>query len=535
MRFWTVGLVVIALLSHPPLNGQQTGTAPRVSLHAAAFRGDSETIRRHVQSGADLNEKDIYGSTPLIIATTFGQTEAARVLIEAGADLEVSNNDGSSALHIAAFLCRTEIVEALLRNGADRRLRNNAGHTAQQVVEVPFEAIKSIYDDIGRALAPLGLNLDYDRIRTTRPRIAQMLRPGAEQLQAVEYAPLPGKGWKVSTPLEQGLDPQLAAELYFDAGGLSTLYALLIVKNGHLIAEAYFNDGSFAQMSSRQSVTKSYLSALVGIALDQGCLGNVDQAMLDHFPEFADRRIDPRKKRITIRDMLQMRAGYPWEERTPPYNDLLFFRGDWHWLPHLVDFPLSSDPGTEFNYSNLTSHLLGVITARACKTDLKSFAQKNLFSPIGAQLGEWKADADDYNWGAMEIQVTARDMARFGLLYLRRGRFGGNQVVPVDWVRESLQKHSQGIRFTEASSSSVGRYIHDVGYGYQWWSARAGEHRFDFAWGHGGNLIVLLGKLDMIIVTTADPLHFKFGDEAWRHEGAIIDLVGRFIHSLPEG
>ena len=316
---------------------------------------------------------------------------------------------------------------------------------------------------------------------------------------------------------------------------METLYGLLVIKNGHLIAERYFNEGAAEQKNfALQSVTKSYTSALVGIALDQGFLSGTDQKMMDFFPEFTGQINDPRKKQITIGDMLKMRSGYPWEERTPPYLDILFFSGNWRWLSHIVDFPLTSDPGTEFSYSNLTSHLLGVIVARACNTDLKSYGQENLFSPINAEVGDWTSDPDNYNWGWGEISFTARDIARFGLLYLNGGEYGGKQVVSEEWVRESLQTYSEDINFTGWFSSKLGSYFSDIGYGYQWWSARVGNHRFNFAWGHGGNLIILLDELDMVVVTTADPLHGILGDEAWKHEGAIIDLVGKFIKSFPK-
>jgi CubicO group peptidase (beta-lactamase class C family) len=359
-----------------------------------------------------------------------------------------------------------------------------------------------------------------------------MLRPGTEELEAVDYTPLPGDDWEVSTPAEQGLDPMLVAELYLEATGSSTLYGLLVIKNGHLIAEGYFNEGAVDQLSGRQSVTKSYTSALVGVALDQGYLSSVDQKMMDFFPELAGQIDDPRKEGITIRDLLQMRAGYPDEERTPPYFDNLFFTDDWHWLPHIVDFPLASDPGTEFAYSNLTSHLLAVIAARAVNRDLKSYAEENLFSAIEAQVGDWSSDADGYRFGCFEIYVTARDMAKFGALYLNDGGYEGNRVLSADWVRESLQRYSEGIDRTGASGRA-GRYFSDIGYGYQWWSARVGEHRFDYAAGHGGNLIILLDELDMIIVTTADPLHELPAEGGWRFEVAIINLVGKFIESLP--
>jgi len=232
--------------------------------------------------------------------------------------------------------------------------------------------------------------------------------------------------------------------------------------------------------------------------------------------------------------VLQMRAGYPDEERMPPYLEIMFFSDNWHWLPHLVDFPLTSDPGTGFKYSNLTSHLLGIIVARACGTNLMTFAQKHLFSPMNAEVHDWSMDADDYNFGMSEIYLTARDMAKFGMLFLNDGEYEGNQVISADWVKASLQRYSENIRVGGWLSSRYGSF-RDLGYGYQWWSARIGDHHFDYASGHGRNYIVLLDELDMIIVTTADPLHHLWGGDPWKHEGAINKLVGKFIKALPKG
>jgi len=343
----------------------------------------------------------------------------------------------------------------------------------------------------------------------------------------IDYTPAEMPDWEVSTPADEGLDPELVADLYRYAAKKPSLYGLLLVKNGRLIAEGYFNGGAIEQRAVLASVTKSYTSALVGIALAQGCLSSVDQTMIEFFPEFADEIDDPRKEQITIGDMLKMRSGYPWEEHTPPYLDALFSNNDW--LPNMVEFPLTGDPGTEFGYSNLTAHLLGVIVARACNTSLLSFGQQHLFSPIGARVGAWPRDAHGYYYGLGDISFTARDVAKFGLLYLNDGEYAGNQVVPAAWVSDSLQTYSENLY-----NNQVGSYFRQIGYGYLWWSARAGDHRFNYAWGHGGNLIVLLDDLDMVIVTTANPLHGIWGDEAWQKEGAIIDLVGWFIQSLPK-
>lgn len=347
--------------------------------------------------------------------------------------------------------------------------------------------------------------------------------PSTADLEAVDYAPLPGADWEVSTPAEQGLDPLLVAELYHNAAELETLYGLLVVKDGYLIAEDYFNEGAVDQKALLQSVAKSVTSASVGLALNQGCLSNVDQKMIEFFPDFAGQIVDPRKNQITIRDMLQMRSGYPAEESDPALWEAVW-SGDY--LHLVADAPLSNDPGQEFQYSNLTAHWLGVIVARACASNLKSFAQAHLFDPLGGEIGDWKKDLDGYNWAAGEMHVTARDAAKFGLLYLNQGQFGGEQIIPADWVGDSLQTYS------EDAYDNIGRF-RDIGYGYQWWSATVGDHPANFAWGHGGQLIVLLDDLNMVVVVTADPFYDVYGSESWAHEKANFNLVGDFISALP--
>jgi CubicO group peptidase (beta-lactamase class C family) len=531
MKTITTATLVATLLAPFPLFGQETPT-PTASIHVAALQGDLDAVRQHIEAGSDLNRKDQWGSTPLIVAATFDKPAVARALLEAGADPNVPNNEGGTALHAAAFLCRTEIVGALLESSVNQYLRDVRGNTAFDAVATPFDdlRVKEAYDALGRALAPLGLVLDYEHIRATRPRIAEMLRPSPEELEAVDYAPLPGDDWPVSTPAEQGLDPRLVAELFLDAAAMENLYGLLVIKNGHLIAEKYFNEGAVDQLALVQSVTKSYTSALVGIALDRGCLSSVEQRMIEFFPEFADQLDDPRKAQITIRDMLQMRAGYPWEE-----TDALLWKGllsDNH-LPLIVDFPLIADPGAEFHYSNLTSHWLGVIVARACDTDLKSYGQKHLFAPLDAAVGEWGQNAEGDYFGGGGIHSSARDMAKFGMLYLNDGEYQESQVLPAGWVGESLQRYSERMNSGGIVDGAVGPYVRDIGYGYQWWSARVGDHRFDYAWGHGGQFIFLLDELDMIVVVTGDPFFLQHDGESWMHERANLNLVGKFIKSLP--
>ena len=149
---------------------------PSIDIYTASLFGDLKAINQHIKAGTDLNAKDAYGSTPLIIAATFGKTEVAKALIEAGADVNITNNDGGTALHSAAFLCRTEIVRTLLDNGIDKNIKNNFGSTALESVLAPFDVVKGIYDQFSKDLGPLGLKLDYEQIEKTRPVIAEMLQ-----------------------------------------------------------------------------------------------------------------------------------------------------------------------------------------------------------------------------------------------------------------------------------------------------------------------------------------------------------------------
>jgi CubicO group peptidase (beta-lactamase class C family) len=344
-------------------------------------------------------------------------------------------------------------------------------------------------------------------------------------LERIDYTPISDGDWEVSIPAEQGLDPTFVAKLYSNATKVETLHALLVVKNGYLIAERYFGEGSIDQETRIQSATKSYTSALVGIALARGYLSSVDQKMIEFFPELAERISDPRKNRITIRHMLQMRAGYPWEESTRELFELLYsgFRPS-----NLVDVPLVREPGTGFEYSSLTSHLLGIIVARATGTDLKSFAQAHLFGPLGVEPADWIQDWEGYYNGHGDLHLSAREMARFGQLYLDDGEYEGRQLIPAAWVHDSLQTYSE-----DAWDYRVGRNVVDMGYGYQWWSVRAGDHHYNLAWGHGGQQIALLNEHNLLVVVKADPLIGQHGARPWKLEKANLNLVGDFISSLP--
>ena len=349
--------------------------------------------------------------------------------------------------------------------------------------------------------------------------------PTDAELAAVDYAPGSVEGWTVSTPEAHGLDPDAVAELYWRAGQLETINSLLVVKDGDLVAAGYFHDGSDTYQQNVQSVTKSVTGALVGIAIDRGCIPGVDTPIMTYFPELADEITDPRKDQITIGQLLAMRAGLPWEEASAEGVDWLYhgFRPS-----DLVDVPLVRDPGTGWDYSNYTSHLLGVIVARACETDLRDFAAQHLFGPLGITPGDWTTDWEGYRLGFTELEVSALDMARLGQMFLDGGRYDGRQVVPESWIADSWQPYTE-----HAWYYKVGDNFDRTAYGYQWWTIDAGPHTYHLAWGHGGQQIAVLPELGMVVVLTADPLYGQMGDGPWGIEKANLNTVADFIAGLP--
>ena len=515
------------LLLMTPANVHADSEPPATPLPVAVITGDLAAVRQHIEAGTDLNQRDDFGSTPLVIAAVFDRPEMTDVLLAAGADPTLRDPQGSTPLHIASLLGRTRVVVSLLGAGVDRYARSASGAMAFDYAAAPLPEEQAIYDLLRNRLAPIGFRLDDAETAAAKPVIARLLRPSPADLQGVTYTPEDRADFPVSTPEAEGLDPALVAEMYRDAAALPRIHSILVVKNGKLVAEKYFNDGGIDTPTLIQSASKSIFSALVGLAHREGCLPDLDARIIDFLPDIADQIDDPRKSGITIRHLLQMRSGLPWEETDPQLWDLLM-QGD-HLAP-LRDFPLVADPGAQFNYSNFSTDLLGVIVAKACGMDLEQFASAHLLRPLDVQFGKWER-GKDYHYPL--IHLTPRTAARFAQLYLDDGVFEGQQVIPPDWVSASLADYSGDAWVTVERLDHAGRYLRDLGYGYQWWQASAGDHRINFAWGHGGQFYGLVHDQNLVVVVTAHPAWLEHDSENWMHERSHLNLVGKFISLLP--
>jgi CubicO group peptidase (beta-lactamase class C family) len=301
---------------------------------------------------------------------------------------------------------------------------------------------------------------------------------------------------------------------------IETIYSLLITKNGYLIAEQYFNGRNINSSSPVASVTKSFISALIGLALNEEYLIHLDQKMVTFFPEYLAYMNDQRKNDITIRHLIQMRAGYPFDS-VQEFFDQMFASGNW--LRFLIrDYALENDPGTVWNYSNGSAHILSGIITKATDMSTYEFAMQFLCNPLNIRIIHWPRDPQGYYAGHGDISIKPRGLAKFGQLYLDKGVYNGEKIIPVEWINESFQDYS------DSYYGSID-YFRNIKYGYLWWSADVGNYRVQFAWGHGGNYIVIVPEAEIIVVSTADPFIGNFSQNSWVMEKGIMDVIGEFI------
>lgn len=297
--------------------------------------------------------------------------------------------------------------------------------------------------------------------------------------------------WNISTPEEQGLDSEILSRAMAEAKEMNFITSLLIVKDGYLVAEAYYkNSLDKDHVWDVRSVTKSFVSALIGITLKEGYIESLNQTLDHFFPEYFTDLVDPRKKEITIRDLLTMTSGYPSDaamDTLAPYG--LNNIGDIFYLP------LQSDPGEEFRYSSHSTHLLSGIITKASGMNTGTFAKRYLFDPLQISPGYWAEDLYGIPYGGAGMYLTPRDMARFGYLYLKNGSVEGREILSTTWVSESFQNHAGG-DWTWA-------VMDEGGYGYLWWRWKIGDYQTYMAIGYAGQFIILIPQFDMVVVNTA--------------------------------
>lgn len=376
-----------------------------------------------------------------------------------------------------------------------------------------------------RAHAPAPQHFGYARFATAFVAVFGLLltcwRAEARPQDGGNYYPT--SQWRTSSPSEQGLDAKILKRLVkrIRKNKIAAIDSLLVVRNGYLVVDEYFNGSRPDDLHTLQSDTKSVTSLLIGIAAQQGMISSLDQKVLGFFPEYRRiRNVDDLKSAMTLRDLLTMRTGLDWGE--DPYQGSPLFQLNncqCDWLKFVLDWPMREPPGTRFEYNSGGVILLGGVIRNVSGMPTDVFAQQKLFDPLGiAQVRWYYGEPDNLPHMGGGLNMKPRDMAKLGYLVLRRGLWEDKQIVSREWLDESMQHHVRNPRRLGS---------HPVDYGYLWWllpvdgvGATQGEQVDIYtASGARDQWIFVIPRYDMVVVVTgntvstfAQPVDFLYTD-----------------------
>jgi CubicO group peptidase (beta-lactamase class C family) len=297
----------------------------------------------------------------------------------------------------------------------------------------------------------------------------------------------PTEGWKTAAPEEVGIDSEMLAEVsgIIQEGELG-VDSLLVVRDGYLVMDEYYGEFSRGERHNIYSCTKSVVSTLIGIAIEEGYVEGLNQTLLDFFPDRTPQNMSAWKEEITLENLLTMTAGFDARDSwLYEWECLGKMRESPDALQYVLDLGVIEEPGTRFEYTNGVSHLLSCIINETTGMSTLGYAFDSLFTPLGIDDVEWKNDSLGKNWGYSSLYLTPHDMAKFGHLFLNNGTWDGEQIVPEAWVGEATRKHVDAPLWP--------------GYGYQWW---VDEWGFYLALGYGGQLIFVVPEDDLVVVFT---------------------------------
>ena len=251
--------------------------------------------------------------------------------------------------------------------------------------------------------------------------------------------------------------------------------SVLVQRNDAVIFEYYRNNKMKEKQHKIYSVTKSVLSALIGIAIDKGHIENVNTPISKFFPEFNK---DKEHQKITIKHLLTMTSGLHW----PGNNSMIPSK---NWVNFVLQQAIDHPPGTEMVYSCGSSQLLSAILQKTTGLNTEVFAKKHLFTPLGITDYKWNCDAQGIAIGGFGLTMKSADMLKIGTLYLNNGRWKSKQIVPIHWIEEST---SPKVKTNDTTS-----------YAYHWWYKQIDNQlgNIFFAYGRGGQYIIVAPELSI--------------------------------------
>lgn len=334
--------------------------------------------------------------------------------------------------------------------------------------------------------------------------------------QITEPIPDQSYNWPTATPESQGFDAQKLNTALQEADRRQFIYAILLIRNGHLIAERYYKGFDRVDAHNIRSVSKSFLSVLYGIALERGHISSLEQKIMDFLPEYKNAVNDPRFQNITLRHLLTMSSGIPGDQE-------IYFKVTTSpdWVRSIVSQQLAFNPGTSHRYTTAGTHLLSVALSKSSGMTTAAFAEQFLLMPLKITLASWSRDPQGNYFGGTDMSFAPRDMARLGELYLNNGTLGGVKIVPSQWVAQSTAQYY-------SYKNNVWGAMTNLAYGHLWWLGEIANQPCFFALGHGGQFILVFPGLKLVITTVSfsDTSDWDLAD---RQERSVLDVVANYI------
>jgi CubicO group peptidase (beta-lactamase class C family) len=300
--------------------------------------------------------------------------------------------------------------------------------------------------------------------------IAQSLHAGA---------PLPR-----STPEAQGVSSAAVRDFVETADRqVDTLHSFMLVRHGHVIAEGWWKPEAPDKPHILHSLSKSFTSTAVGLAVADGKL-SIDDLVLKFFPDDAPPEPSPKLKMMRVRDLLTMSTGHDTEPKFTPETP---------WVKSFLAHPVPHKPGAHFQYNSPGTHMLSAIVRKVTGETVLDYLKPRLFEPLGIENPEWPASPQGNTVGGWGLKIRTEDIAKFGQLYLQKGQWNGKQLIPAAWVEQATSK--------QVSNGSDPSKDWDQGYGFQFWRYRHNAYRGDGAF---GQFCLVMPDQDAVVAITAN-------------------------------
>ncbi len=336
--------------------------------------------------------------------------------------------------------------------------------------------------------------------------------------------------WQRITPAEAGFLADVGKQIddAVETNEFDNLHAVIVARGGKLVLERYYEGedrrtrgpalgvvkfGPEVKHDLR-SATKSIVGLLYGIALAAGKVPDLDRSLVGQFPAYEDLAADPRRARMTVRHALSMTLGTEWDEALPysdPRNSETAMDRAADRYRYVLERPMVAEPGTRWTYNGGATAVLAKLISRGTGQALLDYARATLFEPLGITDVEWVVDSDGAPFAASGLRLRPRDLARIGQMILDRGTWGDSQVVPAEWLDQSM---TPKVRTNDG-----------LEYGYHWWlgKVRSTDQPWMAAFGNGGQCLFIAPSLELVVVTTAGNYN-KPGNRNLPF--AVIDKVG---------